>query len=486
LKEKKDGSIKGRTCADGRKQRGTIPKEEAASPTAALESIFITAVQEAKEGCHVVTLDIPNAFIQTYIEKDDEKIIMILRDRLAEIMEIIAPQIYSKYVQVEKGKKILYVQCQNVIYGTLKAALQFYQKFVKDLKEIGFKINPYDVCVANKVINGKQMTAVWHVDDVKLSHASPQELDIVINHLKDIYEDPEIGMMTVNRGKRHEYLGMWLDYSTPGKVKIDMKDYVEKMINEFSYELPERNVNSPAAKHLFDVQENARKLDKAMAEEFHTMVAKALFLCKRARPDIQVAVAFLTTRVQESDEDDWKKLLRLLQYLNTTKDLVLTLEADKCNIIKWYVDASFGVHDDLRSHTGGTMTLGKGHVMSKSSKQKINTKSSTEAELVGLDDIMPDILWTNYFIDAQGWNYNETVVYQDNKSAILLEKNGKASSYRRTKHINIRYFFVTDRYKRGEIEIEFCPTTEMRADFFTKPLQGKQFNEFRKQIMNLE
>ena len=77
-------------------------------------------------------------------------------------------------------------------------------------------------------------------------------------------------------------------------------------------------------------------------------------------------------------------------------------------------------------------------------------------------------------------------MYQDNKSAILLEKNGKKSSGRRTRHINIRYFFIADRVKRGELKIEYCSTDDMPADFFTKPLQGKNFFQFRKQIMNIK
>lgn len=223
-----------------------------------------------------------------------------------------------------------------------------------------------------------------------------------------------------------------------------------------------------------------------MKEDFHTYVAKCLFLCKRARPDIQTAVAFLTTRVIDPDTDDWKKLLRLLSYLKGTKELVLTLEVDVINILKWFIDASYAIHRDMKGHTGGGMTMGKGAIFSKSTKQKINTTSSTETEVVGVDDVLPQVLWTNYFMQAQGWYSDQTIVYQDNKSAILLENNGKLSSSKRTKHINVRYYFVKDCIERKELKIEFCGTEEMWADFFTKPLQGKKFQEFRKIILNLQ
>ena len=125
-----------------------------------------------------------------------------------------------------------------------------------------------------------------------------------------------------------------------------------------------------------------------------------------------------------------------MKYLNGTKDLVLTLKVDGTNVLKWYVDASYGIHPDLKGHTGGTLTMGKDSIMSKSIKQKLNTKSSTESELIGVDDILPDVLWTQYFLNAQGYDCFKTIVFQDNKSAILLEKNGIASSSKRTKHIN--------------------------------------------------
>ena len=118
-----------------------------------------------------------------------------------------------------------------------------------------------------------------------------------------------------------------------------------------------------------------------------------------------------------------------------------------------------------------------------SSKQKLNTRSSTESEVVGVDDVMPHICWTRYFMEAQGYRVLDNIVFQDNKSSILLEKNGKASSGKRTKHINIRYFFITDRVEKGEASVSWCPTGEMIGDYATKPVQGKLFRKFRDQIM---
>jgi hypothetical protein len=161
------------------------------------------------------------------------------------------------------------------------------------------------------------------------------------------------------------------------------------------------------------------------------------------------------------------------------------LEADDMHVVKWWVDASFAVHPDMKGHTGVTMSLGKGSAYARSTRQKLNTKSSTEAELVGVDNLMPQILWTKYFLEAQGYEVRDSKIYQDNQSTMLLAKNGRGSSSKRTRHINIRYFFVTDRVKSNEVRIEYCPTGEMDADFLTKPLQGSAFRKFRNRIMNV-
>jgi hypothetical protein len=120
-----------------------------------------------------------------------------------------------------------------------------------------------------------------------------------------------------------------------------------------------------------------------------------------------------------------------------------------------------------------------------STKQKLNTRSSTETEIVGADDFMPAICWTRYFMKAQGYGVKDNVLFQDNKSSILLEKNGKASSSKRMKHINIQYFFITDRVKKEEVSVVWCPTGGMIGDFATKPLQGALFRKFRDHIMGV-
>jgi hypothetical protein len=216
-------------------------------------------------------------------------------------------------------------------------------------------------------------------------------------------------------------------------------------------------------------------LDKQRAEELHTFVAKGLFSCKRARPDIHTSTTFLCSRVKEPSENDWEKILMMMKYLNGSRNEVSFLSADDLHVTKWYVDASFAVHGDFKSHTCGAMSYGTGVPISISRKQKLNTRSSTEAELAVVDDVSNLILWTRLFLDEQGYRISRNVVHQDNKSAILLETNGKRCSSKRTRAINIRFFYITDQVEKGNVEIQYCPKGYMIGDFFSKPLQGKNF-----------
>jgi hypothetical protein len=459
LKKKRDGKIKGRTVAGGNKQRDYITKEESSSPTVATESVLLTSIIDAEEGRDVAVIDIPNAFIQMRIENKKDMAVIKIRGVLVDMLLKIAPVVYGPYVTTDKkGVKQLILQTLNALYGTMVAGLLYYLKFSKTLKRNDFTINPYDPCVANRRVSEKQQTICWHVDDCKLSHVDSKVQDefiqVLRNEYESIFEDGS-GKMTVSRGKVHTYLGMTLDYTTPGQVKVSMFDYVKEIIAAFDAADPGNSgtKSSAAPLDLYKIDEDCKKLAPAMREQFHSVVQKTLFATKRARPDTCTAISYLTTRVRELDRDDWTTLAHMVKYLRGTKDLPLILSANGSGILKWWVDGSFGVHPNMRGHTGGGLSMGRGFPIVSSTKQKLNTRSSTESELVAVDDKMPAVLWTRLFLEAQGYEVNENIIFQDNWSAILLQRNGKASSSKQTKHLNIRYFFVTDRIKKGNTSL---------------------------------
>ena len=212
---------------------------------------------------------------------------------------------------------------------------------------------------------------------------------------------------------------------------------------------------------------------------------KLIFLCKRARPDIEPGVSFLSTRTTKPDESDWLKLLKVLEFLKETIDDVLTSEADDTQILYWYIDAAFPVHPDMKSHSGLVFMLGKGAIISSSRKQKVNSRSSTEAEFIATDDMIAKIRKMKKFPEEQRFEVRLNIIYQDNTSTMKLQKNGRLSSGKRTRHFDIRLFYITDLISRNEVEVRYSPTNDMIGDYMSKPVVEAKFLKFRDLIMNL-
>ena len=170
------------------------------------------------------------------------------------------------------------------------------------------------------------------------------------------------------------------------------------------------------------------------------------------------------------------KLDRLLKYVSATRDRGLVFAAgSKGIVVSVLIDAAYGVHADGKSHTGSCVVVGeRGAVHSKSAKQQIVTKSSTEAELVALSDSTNQALHVRHFIIGQGHACGPVTVYQDNMSCMSLIERGRSAA-ERTRHIAIKYFWLKERVDQGEARVRHLGTKGMYANLLTKPLQGAQF-----------
>jgi hypothetical protein len=403
----------------------------------------------------------------------------------------INPKYKKNIVYGKNGRKYVYAKLTKAVYGTLLGAILFYQKLSKQLVDWGYEGNCYNRCTFNKMIDGHQITIQFHVDDLKISHIKQSVIDSVLNDLNIKFGTSKKPLAAAT-GDVHDYLGITIDYSESDKVKFTMYDYLEDILSEMPDDM-RGTAPTPASNNLFNIDDDSPALNEKESDFFHRTTARLLFAAKRARPDLQVAVAYLCTRVKSPNQSDYRKLTRVIKYLRLTISIPLVLGWDGTGQLRWSVDASFAVHKDMRSHTGAVLTLGQGALMSMSLKQKINTKSSTEAELVGVDDALNFVEWIQLFVGEQTKSIDEesvlkkigcdVVIEQDNTSTIQLENNSKASSTKRTRHINIRYFYVTSKIKSGSIRIIYHPTKQMVSNYLTKPLQGSLFRTHRNSIM---
>jgi hypothetical protein len=215
----------------------------------------------------------------------------------------------------------------------------------------------------------------FHVDDSKILHLTPKVVDKTIEWLqseyKNVFKDGK-GKMKVHWGKTHKYLGMSLDFSHCNQFRVTMIDYIDEIVIAYDKALKDfsdgfnavtkrKNVarTNAALDDLFIVNKDAKKLSEESATAFHNLVAKTLYVSTRARPDISTVIAFLTTRVRAPDVDDWRKLSCLMEYLRVDRLCPLILSTSGSGVFMWYVNASFAVHPNMRSLTGGGLTMGR-------------------------------------------------------------------------------------------------------------------------------
>ena len=419
--------VKARLVAGGDQQDKSIHTlNETSSPTVSTAAVLVTMAIAAHERRHVMTMDVETAYLNARMI-DDKPVFM----RIGPLVTAILGQLDAKFEKYLDSKGSVIVKLDKALYGCVESAVLWYKDLRATLEEDGYIVNPYDLCVFNKYYEGKQITVIFHVDDLLAACAIRAALEKLYATLVRKYEK-----VKVKWGEKHPYLGMIANFQQTGVVTIGNPGFVMDILKEYG---ETRLSTTPAGENLFNVRESP-PLSTPEAKRFHSFVAKLLYLSKRTRPDILTLVAFLTTRVHAPTEDDRSKLHKGMGYLAGTIDLCLTLEVKGPIKVTAFVDASFATHNsDMRSHTGVYITLGKGAIYCRSSKQKLVTKSSTEAELVGISDALPQIIWLKHFLEAQGHPALPAHIWKDNQSTICLAKTGRSCS-ERSRHIEIRFF----------------------------------------------
>ena len=494
IKEKRNGIIsgiiRGRGVADGSEQRGFIDEVDATSPTVSTEALAMTCAIDAFEGRAVLTVDIPGAYLHCFMDSEEY---VLIEGVLVDLYLDTDPSARDKVAVDKYGKKRLYSKMYKALYGHMRSGRLFYEHLSAILKKMGFNPNPDKLCVWNRNIDDREMTVVLFVDDLKASFHSEEGLNDFIRDLEKVYGklEPVRGKVFdycgIRVGKVFDYCGITMDYTTKGVCKLSAERYIGMAIEDFERENGKikKGAKTTAQVNLFNVRDDTNALSERKREVFHSVFARFLWVGVKARPDTLVALTFLGKRVTKANDDDWVKLERLLSYLQDTKSMPLTLGVEDLQVVKWWADSSFAVHPDMKSHSGVLGSLGRGAIYARSGAQKLNTTSSTESEIVAGSETLSQALWTSSFLRHQGYDIRNALLNQDNQAAILLQTNGVMSRKKRSRHIDICFFFIKDRVDTGNIEITFCGTEDMVADFLTKPLQGSAFRRFRDAIMGL-
>lgn len=470
--------LKARLVAGGHRQdRSLYRDEDTSSPTVAHSSVMSVCAIAACEGRQVAVCDIGGAFLNAHMPADGVKVLVRIDATLSAILAKLFPAQYTPFL-TDKGE--LVVELDRAMYGCVEAAKLWFDTLRSTLLGMGFVQNEYDECVFNRTTGkGPQCTIVLHVDDMLITCSDTSVISNVLADILAIYPDTKYQL-----GPKVPYLGMDLDFSVPGEVRITMDGMVDDIIAKSGVTL--EPALTPATETLFNVSHMCPPATKEEADWFHQNTAKLLYLCKRVRPECLTTVAFLATRVTKTDQEDLGKLRRVLRYISCTRGRGLCLRPGSLGIqVRAYIDAAYGVHQDCKSHTGCAIVIGDaGPTFVLSGKQSIVTKSSTEAEVVATSDSSSQAFHVRNFVIAQGHDDKPAMILQDNLSCMALIRKGKSTAMR-TRHIKIRYFWVTDRLKQGEGVMMHVSTEDMGpANILTKPLQGGQFLKERQALTN--
>jgi hypothetical protein len=357
LERKRCGKIKARGCADSRPQREYILKDESSSPKVSIYALMTSCLMDAIEKRKVATCDIPGAFLQADWPAERDCYLKFEGAMVSMICDI-GSKYEKNIVYGAKGKKHIYAKLTKAIYGTLLGAILFYQKLSKQLVGWGYEPNCYDRCTFNKMIDGNQVTIQFHVDDLKISHVKQSVIDSILNDSNNKFGTSK-KPLAATTGDVHDYLGITIDYSECDNVKFTMYDYLEDILAEMPGDM-KGTAPTPASDNLFNIDDDSAALNERESDFFHRTTARLLFAAKRARPDLEVAVAYLCTRVKSPYQSDYRKLTRVIKYVRLAVFIPLVLGWDGTGQLRWSVDASFAVHKDMRSHTGAVLSLGQG------------------------------------------------------------------------------------------------------------------------------
>ena len=434
------------------------------SPTVNFSSVLIGLHQSVQKGLKLATIDIKGAYLNA---KLDEDIWVKINRQESEILCKIDEK-FNKYLN-DKG--CIIIKLNKALYGLKQSALRWYQTLKTSLLKLGYTSCKGDECLFKY---GDNLITV-HVDDMLLMATDENEIIRIKNHI--IKEFKEI---TFNNSNKLEYLGINI-IMEGDTIKLNQYGYIAKIMEKFNVT---GGANYPSNEHLFKskISNNQfEELNEVDIPEYHSCVMSLMFLAIRTRSDIVKEVTYLSTKVKNPAEQDVDKLRKILNYLKNTKEdcLSITKSEDKINI---YVDASYNVHSDAKSHSGCAIFLGSNLIRARSSKQRIVTKSSTEAELVAIHDSLSTITNIIHILNELGFKDLPTL-YQDNMSTLKLIDNGQTFKGR-SNHINMKYYFIKQMIEDNQLKVEYKPTAEMKADILTKPLNGSNFIKMKNWLLN--
>ena len=467
---------KTRLLGRGDKQLETAESE---APVARVETIFLMMAIAARDDLEVFKIDFESAFLNTPMPDEVKYKWLYLDKYAAERFVALQPE---KFAGFQEPKGSMLVEMKKLGYGWTEAS-HYWNKVLDRMftEGGGYKSLSKDrAAYVKRRDNAICMIGVI-VDDLNCAATRGSGLkEELLKLCRDTFTS-----ITVEEGDKINFIGMTFSFDRTNKwVDVSQKNYCQKL--EMTYK-PTSKPRTPASDKLFECDPTSPLLKDQLS--YMSIVSAGMYCAKRTQPTALPTATHLATKYWHATEEDLKKAEHFIAYLAANPDHYLRLRSTSNNIVAC-ADASYAEHADAKSHTGGCIGLEYddkvGYFMFISNKQSIVAKSSCEAELIAQSTIGEHIVWLREVMEELGFVPDKpTVLHQDNKAAIILASKG-CGSFKRTKHINVRYFWLKELIDKKLLELLYVPTASMVADILTKPLVGYKFKELQPKIQNWE
>lgn len=448
-----DGSVerfKARLVAQGCSQKFGVDYDETFCPVVRFESLRMMVALAVQNQLQLHQMDVTTAFLNGELKEE----------------------VYMKQPEqfVEKGKEQLVCKLKRSIYG-LKQSPRCWNSVLDGHKRIGFVQANSDPCIYT-ASEGEMFIVGVYVDDILLACGREERIKYVKKSLAERFEVKDLGRL-------HYFLGMKVIQE--GRIVwIGQPNYTKKVAERFGLQdaKPVSTPIEPGAK-LVKAKDKQNLVDQWM---YQSAVGSLLYLSVATRPDITYAVCKVARFSAEPDKSHWAAVKRIIRYLVGTAEFGLLYRKGVQEECVGYSDADWGGDlDDRRSTSGYLFRMCAAAVSWRSKKQTCVALLTAEAEYMALASATQEAVWIGQLNrELSGVRDNEvseTVVFEDNQSAIFMAKNPQFHG--RTKHIAIKYHFVREQVSNGTVNLKYCQTKEMIADILTKGLSRDQFERLR-------
>jgi transposase InsO family protein len=449
IKTKADGSLdkyKARVVGKGFTQKKGIDYNETFSPVVKFESIRYINVLAFQRNWETHHMDVKTAF---------------LNGKLEEVIYMLPPE----GITIAKGKVL---KLNRSIYGLKQSSRCWNDKFTNTLQELGFRQTDSDPCLfVNE--DGNVVIGVY-VDDLIIT-GERQEIINTKSIIASKFEMTDLGLLTFILGVNFRHDG--------NSLTIDQTKYTYNLLHQFNMQNC-KGVSTPMV--VNNEIDNSDPLDKNVP--YREAVGGLNYLSTQTRPDISFAVNQVAKKMHSPSKNDWIAVKRIFRYLKHTHGMRLLYNKNGENI-EGYSDASYASGDDRKSISGYFFTRNGGAISWRSKKQPIISLSSMEAEYIAMTAATQEAIWLSRLEKDLRKPSDEQItmpmkINEDNQSAITLASNKIHND--RSKHIDVRYHFIREKIKNKDIKLEYCQTTDMIADIFTKPLGNILFEKHRKSM----